>query len=217
MPAKEPTSSTDYTEEDKENDPKEKEKPLTRLVNLYLRQFSPILKVISGRVKFEVQLGRICLNQIPAAFLQGNETSLPAMLHNLTIKMNAPNHFQFMPVLSTSVGDINKIVTANMEGQPAWQFVSLRTSYNFVVKSNGEVPNSFAVEVDAESYDYQCREAWSDLLSLYLHHGKSNWDARVYAANSPVRDSDWEDDLAVRLAGSLKAEYVMSASAYFVR
>lgn len=180
------------------------EHPLTRLVNFYLQRFTPILKILSGRAKLEVQLGRICVSQVPGSLLQDNETSLKVMLHNLEIKMAAPQHFQFLPVLSTLMDDANMILKADPETGAGWDFVSAHASYNFAITPNGDAPNSFVVEVDADSYDYQCRESWSELLSIYLHHGKSDWDARVHAANSPVRDSDLEDDLAVRLVGSLK-------------
>jgi hypothetical protein len=173
--------------------------------NSQAKKILDILQVTPGRVGLEARLGRLCINNLPAATVNTGISNGPfweAQKIQDAIDF-ADGNMGFHTVLTTNGAEADLLPSMASSKGKQWNLYEKKVWYDFVCESK-DGGERMIVEVDASTFVHLCRSLAQELPGIYIHCAKRAWDVRV-AVTRTDEDEVPEDfrDFARSLVKSL--------------
>jgi hypothetical protein len=139
-----------------------------------------LVQFIPGHVSVRLKFGRLYLTNLGAAEVDvgnGPYWSKTKLIDNLQVPESV-NNLRFCTVLSIFGADADALVGTST---PLWTPPTIHAVYRIECSFKGE---EFFVEIDADTFEYDCRGAELEMSSISVHCPRQAWDMKVCADSS---------------------------------
>lgn len=161
-----------------------------------LKKMSQILELASGYVSLEVVFGRIYIKQMAPSFVNHTGSGPVFATKDVTNLLNGENFRQdrigFSPILSTSEGDANMLVSITPPGETPWNLFEKETWYDFQCTYFGpRGEESIIIELNAQKFQYRVRGPRHEIFAIHLHCPQRAWDMKARGARSRALEPEY--------------------------
>ncbi|PNP53966.1 hypothetical protein THARTR1_05653 [Trichoderma harzianum] len=161
-----------------------------------LKKMSQILELTSGYVSLEVVFGRIYIKQMAPSFVNHTGSGPVFATKEVTDLLNGENFRQdrigFSPILSTSAGDANMLVSIVPPGETPWNLFEKEVWYDFQCTYFGpRGEESIIVEFNAQKFQYRVRGPRHEIFAIHLHCPQRAWDMKARAVRSRALEPEY--------------------------
>lgn len=146
--------------------------------NSQAKDILKILQVTPGRLKLEARLGRLCINNLSASFVNIGQGPSWETREIQQVIDKIDRSVGFHTVLTTNGAEAELIPTMAYSKGKQWDLYSRTVWYDFVCECR-DGGNRMVIEVDGMTFAHACRTMAQDLAGLYIHCAKRAWDVRV--------------------------------------
>ncbi|KAL7960034.1 hypothetical protein V8C34DRAFT_322344 [Trichoderma compactum] len=161
-----------------------------------LKKMSQILELTSGYVSLEVLFGRIYIKQMAPSFVNHTGSGPVFATKDVIDLLNGENFRQdrigFSPILSTSEGDANMLVSIAPPGETPWNLFEKETWYDFQCTYFGpRGEESIIIELNAQKFQYRVRGPRHEIFAIHLHCPQRAWDMKARAVRSRALEPEY--------------------------
>lgn len=161
-----------------------------------LKKMSQILELTSGYVSLEVVFGRIYIKQMAPSFVNHTGSGPVFATKDVIDLLNGENFRQdrigFSPILSTSEGDANMLVSITPPGETPWNLFEKETWYDFQCTYFGpRGEESIIIELNAQKFQYRVRGPRREIFAIHLHCPQRAWDMKARAVRSRALEPEY--------------------------
>ncbi|KAF3075483.1 hypothetical protein CFAM422_002370 [Trichoderma lentiforme] len=161
-----------------------------------LKKMSQILELTSGYVSLEVVFGRIYIKQMAPSFVNHTGSGRVFATKDVTDLLNGENFRQdrigFSPILSTSEGDANMLVSITPPGETPWNLFEKETWYDFQCTYFGpRGEESIIIELNAQKLQYRVRGPRHEIFAIHLHCPQRAWDMKARGVRSRALEPEY--------------------------
>ncbi|KAL7802867.1 hypothetical protein V8C43DRAFT_322874 [Trichoderma afarasin] len=161
-----------------------------------LKKMSQILELASGYVSLEVVFGRIYIKQMAPSFVNHTGSGPVFATKDVTNLLNGENFRQdrigFSPILSTSEGDANMLVSITPPGETPWNLFEKETWYDFQCTYFGpRGEESIIIELNAQKFQYRVRGPRHEIFAIHLHCPQRAWDMKARGVRSRALEPEY--------------------------
>lgn len=181
---------------------------ILRLCETTVKEMASILRLTPGYVRLELKFGRIYFRNFSHSLVnigKGPSFETNEMLDQINNTEYLPAECMgFSPILSTQGGDADRLA-ALPPGDGNWAISGTQTWYDFMCTLGPNRNDRFVLEIEAETFDYRCREAQKEAFGLFLHCPQRAWDMKVCGTHcKALNDSTQHQEFAKALVASLR-------------
>lgn len=161
-----------------------------------LKKMSQILELASGYISLEVVFGRIYIKQMAPSYVNHTGTGPVFATKDVTNLLNGENFRQdrigFSPILSTSEGDANMLVSITPPGETPWNLFEKETWYDFQCTYFGpRGEESIIIELNAQKFQYRVRGPRQEIFAIHLHCPQRAWDMKARGVRSRALEPEY--------------------------
>ncbi|UKZ77606.1 hypothetical protein TrVFT333_005330 [Trichoderma virens FT-333] len=161
-----------------------------------LRKMSQILELTSGYVSLEVVFGRIYIKHMGPSHVNHTGSGPAFAVKEVVDLLNGENfrqdHIGFSPMLSTSEGDANMLVSIMPPGETPWHLFEKETWYDFHCTYFGpRGEEAIIIELNADKLQYRVRGPRHEVFAIHLHCPQRAWDMKARAVRSQALEPEY--------------------------